>query len=97
MGLSLGVEGAGWDGGLRRSREEREEGEDQGDGAGLLGAPRLLQVSGQESEHGQAAWCVVSHPCSAPRRQTWSQWDLRGEQRWPQIRRAAKQVEGTCD
>ena len=31
MGLSLGVEGAGWDGGLR-SREESEE-EDQGDGA----------------------------------------------------------------
>ena len=69
MGLSLGVVGAGWDGGLR-SREEREEREDQGDGAGLLGAPRLLQVNGQESERGQAAWCVVSHPCSAPRRQT---------------------------
>ena len=24
-------------------------------------------------------------------------WELRGEQRWPQIRRAAKEVEGTCD
>ena len=67
MVLSLGVEGVGWNGG-QRSREESEEGEDQGDGGGLLGAPRLLQVRGQESEQGQSAWCVVSRPCSAPRR-----------------------------
>ena len=34
--MSLGVEGVGWNVG-QRSREEGEEGEDQGDGAGLLG------------------------------------------------------------
>ena len=38
------------------------EGEDQGDGAGLPVAPRLLQVGGQESERGQPAWacCILS-------------------------------------